>query len=108
MQRREAVRLAVQHVELVRELVDHDVDAVGIFGLRDVGPRQDDRALQPRLAGVGLVALMHDTGFVDVLMTRHEFRGIDDDLAPAAIVLEPEIQDQRAGLDGDMQAHRLR
>ena len=70
VQGRIAVGVAIEHVELVGKLVDHHVDPVQIAGARHVGPGQDHRAAQPGLAGVGLVALVHDADLVDVLVPR--------------------------------------
>ena len=106
MQRRKAVGVAVKHVELVREFMDHDVDAVAVGARRDVGPRQDDRSLQPGLARARRSIGMHDTVLVDVFHRRHELVRIDDHLDPAGVVVDVEIEDQDARLRGDQQRHR--
>ena len=54
MQRRKAVGVAVQHVELVRELVQHHVDAVGPAAGFNVGNRQHQRPRVPGLPRPGV------------------------------------------------------
>ena len=78
MQRREAVGIAVEHVELVRELVDDHVVArharLDIRGHRHVLVRQDHRPAEPGLARHGVARHVHHARLVDGLALGSELR----------------------------------
>src|SRR5262245_21637840 len=87
---------AAVHVDLVRELVDHDV--VASLGHADVLPREDHRASRPRLAGELFLEGMDDAVLVDFLLLHAEFSGVDDDPDPALVDVEAQVEDGQAGL----------
>ncbi len=104
---RVAVGLAVQHVDLVGELVDHDVVpglAAGLGGRGaelDVLPREGDRPAGPRLARKLVVPFVHHAVVVQLLPAHPELAGVDDDAHPAVVEIEPEIEDRQARLQRD-------
>jgi hypothetical protein len=51
MQRRYAIGLAAEHVELVHELVHDHVESLAAAARFDLAPRQDHRPLLPCFAG---------------------------------------------------------
>ena len=109
MQGREAVGFAVAHVELVRELVDHDVVAgharILVARHGDVLVGKDHGAAQPRLARHGIVGEVDDAGFVHDLALGRELRRIHDHVRPAVVPLDAEFEHEDRGLRGDVQAH---
>ncbi|MNY22722.1 hypothetical protein D3C86_1563570 [compost metagenome] len=109
-----AVGLAVEHIELVSELVDHHV--VGVRRQRMVGiepragrahvlPGQDDGATLPRLAARFLFHAVHQPDLVLHGAPDQEFARIQHDAMPAAIPLDTELEDRHAGLHGHADHH---
>jgi hypothetical protein len=111
VQRRKAVGIAVAHVELVRELVDHHVVArhaqLLVGGHRHVFVREDHRPAEPRLAGHRVLREVDDARFVHFLALRGELRRIDDHLRPAVVPLDAELEDQDRGLRRDLDHHEV-
>ncbi len=98
-QARDAVDSAILHVELVRELVDDDVDAVDFLAVLE--PRDQHRAAFPCLAEHRVVVFMHHAILVDDAARNDEVARIDDDADPAAIMVEAEVQHGQAGLQAN-------
>ena len=74
MRRRQAVGIAVEHVQLVRQFVDHQVVGLPAAAFLHPGPGQD-RALQPGFAAVFGVPFMLDAGGIAVLLRAEEIIG---------------------------------
>jgi hypothetical protein len=112
MQRRKSVRIAVAHVELVRELVDHDVVAghalLAVAGECHVLVREDDRTAEPRLARHGIVGEVDHARLVDDLALGGELARVHDDLAPALEPFDAELEHEDAGLRRDLDLHPRR
>ncbi len=104
-QRRRAVGRAVDHVELVREFVDHHVVARMGAGGVGIGPGQHDRTTLHRLAGEFVVVLVHDAGLVDLFARCDEAIGIHDDFDEIAVAGQAQMQCGQAGLQRDRDAH---
>lgn len=104
---RMAIGRAAHHVDLVRELVDHDVVRVRAVRHLHVFPRQDHRPAFPRFAARVVLDLVHDAVLVLDRLADHEFARIDDDADPAAIQLEAEVQHGHARLRGDADDDRV-
>ncbi len=95
MQRRHAVGFAVEHVELVRQLVRDDVESLAPAALLDLAPRENDGPLLPRLAAQHVVAGVHDAVLVDDLAVPHdEFVGMDDDRREARVAVDSELENR--------------
>jgi hypothetical protein len=109
----EPVGLALEHVDLVGELVDHDVVsglAAGRRGRRpelDVLPRERDRPAGPRLARELVVPFVHHAVLVQLLPAHPELAGVDDDAHPAVVEIQPEIEDRQARLQRDRDPDRV-
>src|SRR5690606_21624910 len=95
VQWRQPVGGSAQHVQLVCQLVDHQVVAVPAAALLYAGPGEDHRALQPGLAAVLAVPLMLDTGWVAVFLWAKEVVGIQNDLVKAPVPAELIEAEQR-------------
>ena len=101
MHRRQTIRCAALHVQLVGEFVDHHVDAVGVFGMFE--PRDQHRATVPGFTEGVVVELMHHAVLVDDAARNHEVARIDHDADPSGVPVEAQMQDRQAGLQGDRQ-----
>ena len=96
-----AVRVAVEHVELVRHLVDDDVVAVAAPRGLHVLEGEDDRSAEPRLPASLLLPSMLDARVVHLVPARNEARGIDHHRPPGPVGVEPEGEDRQARLGRD-------
>lgn len=99
----QAIDAAVFHVELVRELVDHDIDALGTVVL--VEPRQQHRSALPGFAEHFVLVFVQHAGFVDLLARDHEVTRIHDHAHPACVRLQADVEHRQAGLQRDRQQH---
>ncbi len=104
MQRRVTVHRAVQHVQLVGELVDYHVDAVLFAAAYRIRAGQHHRPALPGFTHHRVAHDMHHTVLVHEFMLRHELTGVDDHRHPARIIIQPEIEDRQAGLGSDPDA----
>jgi hypothetical protein len=102
VQRRNAVGSAVQHVQLVGELVDDDV--VAVAGHLHVVPGNDQRPAFPGFAGEHVGVFMDDAAFILDLPWHDELVGIDDDADPVLIGVQAELEDGQAALGSDRDA----
>ncbi|CAM2150903.1 hypothetical protein PT2222_250027 [Paraburkholderia tropica] len=102
---RMTVGFAVEHVDLVRELVDDDVVGVAAVGHLRVFPREDHRAAFPRLAARVVLDFMHHAVLVLHGLADHKLARIDDHAHPALVQIEREIQHGQRGLGGDRHGH---
>ena len=93
-----------QHVELVGQLVDHQIEAVPIPVLLQLAPGQHQRPLRPGFAGVLLFNFAHQPELVLHLLPAHHRLGDQDDLVKAPIPVEPQVQNGQRRLQGQ---HRL-
>ena len=96
-----AVRVAVEHVELVRHLMDDDVVAVAAPRGLHVLEGEDDRSAEPRLPASLLLPSMLDPRLVHLVPARNEARGIDHHRPPGPVGVEPEGEDRQARLRRD-------
>ncbi len=101
---RRPVGLPSQHVELVGQLVDHQIEAVPVPILLQLAPGQHQRPLRPGFAGVLLFHLAHQPELVLHLLSAHHRLGDQDDLVKAPIPVEPQMQNGQRRLQGQ---HRL-
>lgn len=109
-ERRDAVRFAVEHVELVGELVHDDVVRLHVGSGQhaaqfDVLPRQQDQAVGRRLAAGFLAHVVHDAVFVHRLAADQELAGVENHAAPAPVPRNPQFEDGHARLRGDADHH---
>ncbi|MNH00995.1 hypothetical protein D3C79_602040 [compost metagenome] len=88
VQRWQAVGIAIEHVELVRQLMDDQVVSLpATTGLHAV-PGQDDRPLLPGLAAVFAVPhMLHATG-IAVALGALEVVGVQDDFVEALVPVQ--------------------
>ncbi len=103
-QRRRAVRLTAQHVELVGQLVDHQIKAVPVAILLQFAPGQHQRPLRPGFASVLLFKLAHQPELILYFLTPGHGLGNDDDFVKAAIPVKAKVQDGQRRLQ---RQHRL-
>ena len=102
MQCRNAVCLAIQHVQFVGELMNDDV--VAITGHLHVTPGNDQRTALPGFTGKDIGKFMDDATVIFNLPWHHEFIGIHHDAHPFTIGRKPKIQDGQATLGGNRNA----
>jgi hypothetical protein len=110
-QRRYAIGCAIEHVELVGNLVHNHVEAVPrLFEVQlHIGKRQHEWTALPGLADQHVVAFGDDAATVVVVTAAHlELAGIHQDLAPPAEHMRTLPQRRQAGLHGDQQLQRWR
>ncbi|MNN79612.1 hypothetical protein D3C81_1962700 [compost metagenome] len=93
MQRWQAVGIAIEHVELVCQLVDHQVVGFPAAAGQYSGPGHDHRALLPGLAAVFAIPYMlHATG-VAMALRALEIVRVEDDFVKALVPVEvPQVQ----------------
>lgn len=105
MQRRQAVGVAVEHVELVGQFVDHQVVAVPAAAGDDAVPGQDDRPLGPGFAAVFAIPFVLDAAGVAVALGAEEVVGVEDDFVEALVpVQSPQVHQRELGLGREQQA----
>src|SRR4029079_13969227 len=103
---RHAVDLAVQHVDLVRELVNADVVALAPATLLDLAPGEQNGSLLPCLAAQKVVPRWHDSIVVDDLaVADEELIRIEHDRREGRVTVETEIQDRQRAEHRDAHAH---
>ena len=107
MQRREAVGRAVEGVELVRALVDHQV-LVGRRRAFNRLPGQHHRPLGDGLAAEIGLAAVHHAGFIFVFLVHAKVGGIEHDAVPAVVPIQTQMQHRHAGPQRNERAHRRR
>lgn len=76
VQGRQAVGVAVEHVQLVGQFVDDQVVAFPLTAGEYAGPGQDDRALLPGFAAVFTVPLVLDAAGVAMALRAEEVVGV--------------------------------
>ncbi len=106
-QRRHAVEATVEQIELVRDLVHHDLIARfrRLGSLDAVFQRQDHRPLFPAFARQFVIPLVqHAAVFVQMLAPHAKAARIHDHLVPAAQPLVAQIPHRRTAQHGDQQA----
>ena len=105
-QRRHAVGRAIEHVQLVRHLVQHDVVAIPRLLQIELhfGQRQHQRAALPSVHAARVIADIHHAAVAGVLSaTNLELARIDQHLAPAAQAADTLLQRGQASLHRDQQ-----
>ncbi len=88
VQRRQAVGVTIEHVEFVRQFVDHQVIAFPAAAGHDTGPGEDDRALLPGFATVLAVPLVFDAAGVTMALGAKKIVGIEDDLVKTLVPVQ--------------------
>ena len=105
VQWRQAVGVAVEHVEFVRQFVDHQVVAVPAAAGHHAVPGQDDRALGPGFAAVFAVPFVLDAAGVAVALGAEEVVGVEDDFVEALVPVQlAQVHQRQLGLGGEEQA----
>ncbi|KAI3488917.1 hypothetical protein L1887_46947 [Cichorium endivia] len=105
VQWRQAVGVAVEHVQLVRQFVDHQVVAFPAAAALHPGPGHDHRALLPGLAAVLGVPFVLDAAAVAMALRADEVVGVEDQFVEALVpVQRPQVQQRQLGLGGEEQA----
>ncbi len=105
VQWRQAVGVAVEHIELVRQFVDHQVVGVPATAALHAGPGKDHRALQGGFAGALVVEFVHDASGVAVFLRADEVVGVEHQLMEAAVPVQVrQVQQRQLGLGGEQQA----
>jgi hypothetical protein len=105
VQRRQAVGVAVEHVELVRQFVDHQVVAFPATAGQHAGPGEDDRALLPGFAAVLAVPLMLDAAGIAMALGAEEVVGVQDDFVETLVPVQvAQVQQRQLRLGGEQQA----
>jgi hypothetical protein len=105
VQRRQAVGVAVEHVEFVRQFVDHQVVAFPATAGQHAGPGEDDRALLPGFAAVLAVPLMLDAAGIAMALGAEEVVGVQDDFVETLVPVQvAQVQQRQLRLGGEQQA----
>jgi len=94
MQRREAVGIAVQHVELVGEFVQHDVDPFALAAGGDIGERQHQGTAMPGLPGQDVARVMDHAYVVHFFTIAQKFVWVKNDFVPAAVARFVQVERQ--------------
>lgn len=105
VQRRQAVGVAVEHVQLVGQFVDHQVVAFPVAAGQHAGPRKDHRALLPGFAAVFTVPFVFHAAGVAMALGAEEVVGVEHDLVKTLVPVEvAKVHQWQLRLGGEQQA----
>ena len=105
VQGRKTVGIAVEHVELVRELVDDQVVAFPPAAGQYARPGKNHRPLVPGFAAVLAVPLVLHAAGIAVALGTEEVVGVEDDFVEALVPVEfAQVQQRQLGLRREKQA----
>jgi hypothetical protein len=105
VQWRQAVGVAIEHVELVRQFVDDQVVAFPATAGHHAGPGEDDRPLLPGFAAVFAVPFVFDATGVTMALGAEEVVGVEDDFVKTLIPVQiAEVHQWQLRLGGEQQA----
>lgn len=105
VQWRQAVGVAVEHVQLVGQFVDHQVVGFPAAAGQDPGPGQDDGTLLPGFATVFAVPFMFDAAGIAMALGTEEVVGVKDDLVEALVPVQvAQVQQWQLRLGRQQQA----
>ena len=107
VQGRQAVGVAVEHVQFVCQFVDHQVVAIPLAALLYAGPGEDHRALQPGFAAVLGVPFVDHAAGVAVVLGAAEIVGVEQQLVKALVPVEVGGQVQQGQLGEGRQAQAV-
>ena len=105
MQRWQAIGIAVEHVEFVRQFVDHQVVAFPAAAGHHARPGEDDRALLPGFAAVLAIPFVLDTAGVAMPLRTEEIVGVEDDFVKTLVLVQvAQVQQWQLRLGREQQA----
>jgi hypothetical protein len=106
MQRRTAVCVAVELVELVRAFMNDDVVAVALPAGRDIGHGQDQRPGRPGFTATPVVDFVHHARLVHFGVAATKFVWIEHHGMPATVPVDTEVKHRQGRLQGEREQLR--
>jgi len=82
----------------------HNVVAVALSRLMDIGKRKNDRAALPGLTCAQIPATVDDAGFVDFFEVRLELVFVEDECAELVVGTETDLENRQGRVRGNRQA----
>ena len=109
-QGRATIGLAIAHIELVNELVNHHVVALRrrLSRCGHVGPTQCDRPHLHGLAAQLFGVAVHYASLVGHFSARQHGTGVHHNALEVVVPMQAQVQHRQAGLCGNRHGHRIR
>src|SRR5690625_3486689 len=105
VQLRHSFDAALLDIAFISELMNNDVVAFALYLRLDIIPGEDDRTALPGFADQLASTDMHRTVLILVLVLDDEAGWVEHHGIPAAIIIEPEVEDRQTRLQCECEPH---